>query len=283
MALMQVTGSELRRLFPDIEQDAALVFTKGAGGGAIAAGPDAFDSQMLHLPIARVYAIRAASSDEFSELYQATALRLREDGFVQLVRRVNAADYQEIWSLERSNFELTDVGVTFSRRIDGPLAASLHDDLVVRPATLSDVEYFASTMFCEPWTSRYDADPMYRPQNVRELRAQWLRNCLQGRAAVFLVGEIQGRPAGLVIGLLDRSQSVGQVELVATLPEFRGRRVAARVLDHVVAWFSKVVRQVTVRTQVINIAAANLYEKAGFLLHHSDLTYRQNLLDFSGE
>ena len=284
MTVVEAAGRELSELFPRIEPHRVRWgFRTENGTGAIAAGPDTFDSEMLQMRIARVHAAQAASRSEFCALYRGLAMQLRHDGFEQVLRRVPARDFSEIWALEQTGFNLLDIGVTFARRLEGPLVASEYDDLTVRSATAEDVERFASTMCCECWKSRYDAAPAYRPENVSKLRAQWLRNSLQGRAAVFLVGDVESQPAGYVVGLLDRAEGIGEVDLVATLPEFRGRRVAARILDHVVAWFSQKARLLTVRTQATNIAATNLYEKAGFLLYESDLTYRQNLADLSGE
>jgi hypothetical protein len=43
------------------------------------------------------------------------------------------------------------------------------------------------------------------------------------------------------------------------------------------AWFLSKAELVTVRTQATNYAAANLYERAGFTLRSSDLTFRLSL------
>ena len=74
--------------------------------------------------------------------------------------------------------------------------------------------------------------------------------------------------------LAAHEQEVRIIELVGTLPGFRGRRVASRVLAHAVAWFSRRATTITVRTQATNTAAANLYESGGFTLRGTDLTFR---------
>ena len=59
--------------------------------------------------------------------------------------------------------------------------------------------------------------------------------------------------------------------------DLRGRRVAARILAAAVSWLSTRATLVTVRTQATNVAAATLYERSGFTLHASDLTFRLDL------
>ena len=129
----------------------------------------------------------------------------------------------------------------------------------------------------DPWGSRYEADPEYSEDAVRELRTQWLWNSHRGRAAAVLVGRLDDDAAGYVTCLLDEPTGHGEIELVGTLPRFRGRRVAHRLLQHAVSWFSTRATRVTVRTQATNFAAAALYEKAGFTLAFSDLTFRLSL------
>jgi GNAT superfamily N-acetyltransferase len=148
------------------------------------------------------------------------------------------------------------------------------DDLIVRPSTDADMEAIVAAMVGQPWGSRYESDPAYDAGRIRDLRGRWLWNSHRGRADVVLVGILDGRPAGYVTCRLDRSTGHGEIELVGTLPEFRGRRVASRILAHATAWFSTRATAVTVRTQATNIAAANLYETGGFTLRSSDMTFR---------
>jgi ribosomal protein S18 acetylase RimI-like enzyme len=220
------------------------------------------------------------STDEYALLVGNLARRLRRDGFDQLLRRASFANLSEVWGLERSGFELMDVGVTFARPVTGRVDAPAPDDLLIRPSTDADIREIAAVMVVQPWGSRYEADPAYDPADVRELRARWLWNSHGGRADVVLVGLLEGRPAGYVTCRVDRHTGHGDIELVGTLPEFRGRRVAPRIMAHALAWFSTRATLITVRTQATNIAAANLYERAGFTLHASDMTFRLDLSRF---
>jgi GNAT superfamily N-acetyltransferase len=242
---------------------------------AVAAEP--FDSEVLHLTIARITSASASSADDYYNLFSEAARRLRREGYDQVLRRTSLGNLREVWALERAGFELMDAGVTFARTLDRRIDAPSHEDLAIRPPTTDEVSEIVSAMVSDPWGSRYEADPAYDPADVRELRARWLWNSHRGRADVMLVGVLDGRPTGYVTCRLDAAAGHGEIELVGTLPAFRGRRVAARVLAHAVSWFSTRATLVTVRTQATNIAAANLYERGGFTLHASDLTFRLDL------
>jgi GNAT superfamily N-acetyltransferase len=243
-------------------------------GGRVTFRPDPFDSEVLGLRIGRVDSLSAASAADRESLLARLAERAAEAGFQQIICRTAVDHLADVWALERSGFALMDVGVTFARALDGAIDAPAYPDLTIRPSTDDDVAEIVAAMVEQPWGSRYEADPAYDAAAVRELRTRWLWNSHRGRADVMLVGLLDGRPAGYVTCRLDRSTGHGEIELVGTVPAFRGRRVAARVLAHAVSWCSTRVALVTVRTQATNIAAANLYERGGFTLRSSDLTFR---------
>jgi GNAT superfamily N-acetyltransferase len=263
---------------PSMVAVALVLETTAPGtGGALAFAPDPFDTEVLGLRIGRIVSASSESRDGYQALLAELARRARSAGYDQVLRRSGLENLAEIWALESAGFALMDVGVTFSRTLRGPIEPAVHDDLTVRPSTDADIERIVAAMVQQPWGSRYESDPAYEPARVRELRSRWLWNSHRGRADVILVGVLDGRPAGYVTCRLDGASGHGEIELVGTLPEFRGRRVASRVLADAVAWFSTRATVVTVRTQATNIAAANLYESGGFTLRSSDLTFRLSI------
>ncbi len=245
--------------------------------GALAFAPEPFDTAVLGLRIGRIVSATAPSCGGYRALFAELARRARADGYEQVLRRSGLENLTEIWALEGAGFELMDVGVTFARKLRGPIEPAVYEDLTIRPSTDDDIEQIVEAMVRDPWGSRYESDPAYEAARVRELRTRWLWNSHRGRADVVLVGVLDGRPAGYVTCRLDRGDGPGEIELVGTLPGFRGRRVASRVLADAVAWFSTRTTAITVRTQATNIAAANLYESGGFTLRGSDMTFRLNL------
>jgi ribosomal protein S18 acetylase RimI-like enzyme len=244
------------------------------GGGGLAFGREAFDSELFGLEIGRILALWGPSPQDQEALLGELATRAAALGYDQVIRRVGCGDLPQVWALERSGFEMIDVGVTFARRLPGPIPATAPEGMTMRAATAQDMEEIIAGMLDVPWGGRLDADPAYEPRQVRELRARWLRNSQRGRADHVVIAEIDGAVAGYATCVLDDDTGHGDIELVGTLPRFRRRGVGRAVVDHAVSWFSSRTPFVTVRTQATNLAAAALYETAGFTLHASDLTMR---------
>jgi ribosomal protein S18 acetylase RimI-like enzyme len=276
MHVRDATSAEIAAWAPERRPDqiaTALASDDGAAGVVLAHEP--FDSEVFHRRIARVVSLIAPSPASLRFLLAALADRAAELGVVQILRRVRLGDFQEIWALENSGFEIMDVGVTFATAIRRPIPTPSFEDLEVRVATDDDMRALVPPMIERPWGSRYESDPGYAPEDIRELRSRWMWNSHRGRAQAVFVGLLEGRPAGYVICL--HHGTMGEIDLVGTLPEHRGRRVAPRVLGHSMAWFSTRATTVTVRTQATNFTAATLYERAGFTLQSSDATFRLNV------
>jgi GNAT superfamily N-acetyltransferase len=244
------------------------------GSGSLAAVRDPFDSANLGLAIARVTTAKASSTAEFSALHEAVAKRLLAFGVDQVLRRVDLDPFEELWALEANGYRLMDAGLVFERRLQGSIDSPDSGDVLVRLSTDEDLSRIAPVMVQQPWGARYEADPAYRAEDVRELRLQWLWNSHRGRAAAMFVGVVDDAPAGYVTCRLHPAEAQGEIELVGTLPGFRGRGVALRILNHALAWFSTRAAVVTVRTQATNYCAANLYTRAGFLLARTDASFR---------
>jgi ribosomal protein S18 acetylase RimI-like enzyme len=286
-ALAVSAGAEIREarrqeisvLFPDLDPARrAFVLMSGDEQAAVALAREPFDSELFGLEIGRITGARASSAAEYRRLFEAALQRARALGYDQVLRRTAVANLAEIWGLEGAGFELMDVGVTFAQRVGPDMRQAVrHSDLEVALSTDADIEAITRDMLLEPWASRYEADPAYAPDRVRELRSRWLTNLHRGRAQAFFVGTMEGQPAGYVTCSVDSRTGIGDIELVGTMPAFRGRRVASRVLDHALWWFGTRTHLVTVRTQATNIGAATLYERAGFTVHSSDLTFRAAL------
>jgi GNAT superfamily N-acetyltransferase len=270
---------EIRALFPELDPARlAFVLTPGGEQAAMAFAREPFDSELFGLEIGCISGARGSSTAEYRQLFEAVLSRARIAGYDQVLRRTAVSNLAEIWALEGAGFELMDAGVTFAQRVaPDTRQAVTHSDLHVALSTDADIEAITREMVLEPWASRYEADPAYAPDRVRELRSRWLTNLHLGRAQAFFVGTMEGRPAGYVTCNVDGRTGIGDIELVGTMPAFRGRRVASRVLEHALWWFGTRTHLVTVRTQATNIGAATLYERAGFTLHSSDLTFRAAL------
>lgn len=276
--VFEADDTQLSMLFPDVDAASiAFALVTPDETAAVAFGRESFDSGLFELEIGRIRAIRASARAQYRTLFDEVVSRAWSIGYDQVLHRTALANLPEIWALEAAGFELMDVGVTFAQRVrPGSHQAREYEDLRIAQATDADVDIIARIMPEQPWGSRFEADPAYSSARVREYRSRWLMNSYRGRAQAFFVGSVDGEPAGYVTCLLDK-QGGGSIELVGTLPAFRGRGVASRILEHALAWFSERTTLVTVRTQATNIGAATLYERSGFTLHSSDATFRAAL------
>lgn len=244
--------------------------------GAAVARFEPFDSDLLGMAIGRVQAVTGDDGGLDATALGAVARAAADDGYDQLLRRVPATASREIWALEATGFLLMDVGLTFARRLRGPREAATDAPVDVRTATAADIERLLDTMLDVPWGSRYEADPAYDRDAVRALQARWLRNSLDARADHVLIGHVEGEPAGYVTCRLveEHGESIGEIDLVGTAPAYRGRGVAAAIVDRSLDWFARRVELVTVRTQATNAVAAGVYERAGMTLRHADMSFR---------
>ncbi len=249
-----------------VDRSAAITFAR-----------EPFDSDVFGLEIGRIQSARAATREEYRALFESVLAQARTAGYDQVLRRTPLEQLAEIWALEAAGFELMDIVVTFARPIAPGMSSPEWADLRIGPATDQTVTAIMRDMVEDPWNSRYESDPAYPAAKVRELRRRWLWNSHRGRAAAFFVGTIDGRPVGYVTCLIHRDTGEGEIELVGTIPAFRGKRVATRIIEHALSWFGERCATVTVRTQATNYAAAGVYERAGFTLHATEATFRANV------
>jgi ribosomal protein S18 acetylase RimI-like enzyme len=249
-----------------VEEDATITFTR-----------EPFDSEVFGLEIGRIQAAHAASYAGYRALFDSVLSTARAGRYDQVLRRTSLENLPEIWALGATGFELMDVVVTFARRVMPAMSVGDWPDLEIVAATDAHVETIARDMVDNPWGSRYESDPGYDASDVRELRRRWLVNSHRGRAQAFFIGLVDGQPAGYVTCLLHEKSGEGEIELVGTVPAYRGRRIAPRIIQHALAWFGERCEGVAVRTQATNIAAATVYERAGFTLRGSEATFRANV------
>jgi ribosomal protein S18 acetylase RimI-like enzyme len=70
---------------------------------------------------------------------------------------------------------------------------------------------------------------------------------------------------------------VGDIALFGVAMEAQGRGAGQRLLASALSWFAARAQRVEVKTQAINYPAAKMYERGGFRLCRSDLTYGRRL------
>jgi dTDP-4-amino-4,6-dideoxy-D-galactose acyltransferase len=191
--------------------------------------------------------------------------RADQSGIDLLFLRTDARDAALPRLLAREGFWLADSLVTFALGLEGTEAG----DAEMEHARAADLPALR-TIACAFRTGHFHADPRIGRERADGLYVRWVENSLAGRADAFLVvrgGD--GGPLGFItcrVGAADaESAPHGVIELVAVDPQAQGQRVGQRLVAAALRWFAQAgAASVEVGTQVDNLAAVRLYQRAGF-------------------
>lgn len=220
----------------------------------------AFDSEIAGFDVGRITDMKG----DFRAMYTEAVARAEKQGLRHLTRRVLGDAWDEIAALEANGFALGDVGVIFDHDLEtiphakGRLADMSDLDAVVREC---------ATIFR---TSRYYHDPLFGPAIGDEVHRRWITNSFKGRAKAIVMPEDRSLVA-FVTCLVNGD--VGTIELFGVAKSAQGKGVGQALLAASLGWFSKNVSRVEVKTQATNFAAARMYERGGFRLCRTELTY----------
>jgi dTDP-4-amino-4,6-dideoxy-D-galactose acyltransferase len=245
--------------------------TIDAEHGSIAFERAAFDSDIFGFSIGRVTRCDANDPAALAQLHASAIERARAEGLSLLWRTVLAEHRAEVAALERTGYGLVDVGVTFDHDLRG-VAPALHPGEGFRVADERDVERIVATSATLFRTSRYYNDPALSIEGADEVHRRWIWNCFRGRADAILVDA--DVTSFVTCGVKDR---VGSIALFGVATGAQGKGAGQRLLGAALAWFAARADRVEVKTQAHNYPAARMYERAGFRLVRSDLTYGRRL------
>jgi ribosomal protein S18 acetylase RimI-like enzyme len=124
--------------------------------------------------------------------------------------------------------------------------------------------------------SRFDIDPFFSRQQVQDFHRQWVTNLHNGLAQALLVSETAGELSGFVSCSLDGDK--GRIPLIAVSSEHRGSGLGSALVRAALRWlYDAGAREVRVKTQATNIPATLLYERNGFVLERSEVTFSKVL------
>ena len=240
-----------------------------------------WDTEQFGIPAARLDLLEASGSYSDArahkrELLKAVLAQCRERGIRHLSARVDTGDLATIPALEEAGFELVDGIQTFRLRIQGNFAPAPAGTRLFEPRDLPEVLEIGRTAFV---FDRFHADPALPSAVADRVNETWTRNCCLGIAAdAVVVAQEEGRVASFVTCQADRQARNGIIVLVATAVWARGRGAARRANSAALHWFAEQgLEAVEVGTQLRNIPAARLYERLGFRLARTSLTFRKVL------
>jgi dTDP-4-amino-4,6-dideoxy-D-galactose acyltransferase len=243
----------------------AVLLAGDAGTGALGGWqPLAWDTEVLGVPVGRCTApvwwgAGGAEAAQAAVLAQ-SARRADDAGIDLLLFRSDARDTHLPRLLAGEGFWLADTLVTSVRDPGEEAEAALE---LATPEDLPALREIARAFR----TGHFHADPRLGRARADELYIRWMENSLAGRADAFLVVRgTAGAPLGFITCRMG-AEPHGVIELVAVSPGAQGQRVGQRLVAAALRWFAQAgAAAVEVGTQVDNLAAVRLYQRAGFRL-----------------
>lgn len=167
--------------------------------------------------------------------------------------------------LEGQGFIHVDSRVTFVC----PVSLDEERDGAARPFTIrrwakADLGALRRLAATSHTDSRFFFDPHFPREKCKELYQRWIERSCDGWADEVDVAASGDEPIGYVT-LHQRSESHGQIGLLAVREDQRGIGVGPALVGAALAWSSgRHLQTLEVVTQGRNVAAQRLYQRAGF-------------------
>jgi len=201
--------------------------------------------------------------------------------FKCIICRVNTADMATIHTLESEKFQLMDILLTLifefrkkQQKIFNKLTNK--NNIVIKPFTSSDITNLKEIARVSFSADHFHIDPRFPREKVDDLYAKWIYNCCyKNRADAVLVAHRGRKIAGFIACKINKPYNYGVIELVAVHPDFQGVGIGSSLVTKALDWFSKRVNEVYVGTQIKNISAVRLYQRAGFKFVKSEATFHR--------
>ena len=198
-----------------------------------------------------------------------------------VITRVNLENPNDINAYELNHFHLADVLVTFHAKRSSPLpsVSSPNEAITIRPYRTGDekelMKIACSAFSCD----HFHRDPRFSHEKSDELFAKWAYNSCRGLADLVLVAAgKKAKPCGFITCKIEQLQNdlkYGIIDLFAVSPTQQGKQIGTKLAKAALDWFSQRVDSVFVGTQADNIASIRTYEKVGFNMLHTELTYHK--------
>lgn len=245
-----------------------------------------WDSKMLGMPAGRIELVAAGGYVErrsaLAALLRAALPAAEAAGIHHVSVRVDAGDDAAIHELEGHGFLTVDTLVTFGLLLDRAAPRPGGSTGPVRPASAADapeVGRIAAEAFRD---GRFHADPDISEDAARRVYRSWAIACCEGAAAdAVLVATGPAGVEGFVACRMQRDTAVhlqrpaGTIVLIATAAGARGSGTGMHLMVAATAWFmERNAVAVEVGTQLRNVTAARLYERAGFRIVSGALSLR---------
>jgi ribosomal protein S18 acetylase RimI-like enzyme len=175
-------------------------------------------------------------------------------------------------SLQHAGFRVIECLMTLSRNLE-PQGRELPSGVTI--ATDRDAEGCASLAHHSFTTDRFHADPDIDDALADDLKGQWARNAVLGRADCVFVTREDDAITGFNACLLNGDTAV--IDLIGVAPEHQERGLGRALTEAAIAHYSGRAARMHVGTQSCNVASLSLYQAAGFRPVSSALTLHMHL------
>ncbi|MEQ8601989.1 MAG: GNAT family N-acetyltransferase [Marivibrio sp.] len=216
-----------------------------AGGLPSGVVDQPFDAQFLKGPVWRLIDPQAA----------AAAVTAAKVFGVQLI----VARLDPVQDLSPFGFRRVETLVTYEGALD-PQTAELEGVRRGEPSDAGACADIAVQVFTH---DRWHADPQIPNAAADAFKRAWVENDVRGRADTVLIAEGAGGGVDGFVLALERERTA-IVDLIAVSPRAQGRGVGRRLLRALAAECGQRRRFGRAGTQETNLAAARLYESAGW-------------------
>jgi len=174
---------------------------------------------------------------------------------------------------QRHGYLLVDLRLTFTRPTE-PLPPA--PSVPVRRATAEDLPVLRAIARGAHTDTRYYFDPRVPRERCDALYERWVEASLEGFADAVLVTGAPGQPTGYVTCKLDRAAKTGNIGLIATAPDARGKGLGRALVEGAIRWMAEQgATTMNVVTQGRNVVAQRLYQRAGYVTADLSLYYHR--------
>jgi len=253
--------------------------------GAVVAEKSAFDTEHFGFGIGKLKRIIVSNDLPTSHAVLSRDLLLREcpswmkkANVECMISRVSYDDVFDIAAHERNDFWLADVLLTFHLNTDSAKVRSHPrlSDIIVCPVRSDDEAVLMDIARCSLRNDHFHRDPRFPKRKCDELFSRWVYNCCHGLADKVLVATLKDEPVGFIACKIAETENVkhGTIDLIAVSPSYRHKGIGEALVEESVRVFVESgAKSVSVGTQANNIGAVRTYEKIGFRLARTDLTF----------
>lgn len=231
-----------------------------------------WDSEFFGFRIAQVQAKKLNPADTQAVFAWCQANDIRCAYFLAAVD-----DPETIKTVEKAGYHFADARLTMELQ---PLVqqspAPLPPGLAIRPAVLADIPALQVMAGSSYTLSRFYFDPGFPRQRCSELYQWWIEKNCREEFSLVLMASFEKQPAGFISASWDAAAKTGKIGLLGVSAEVRGRGIGQRLMEQCLANLElKGINKVEAVTQMRNIGAQRVNQRAGFIASSVELWYHK--------